>query len=49
MWRDSHKTTSEYWWRTPDTQKGKLISSECGRTKDKDKNGDKGFQDRHPS
>ena len=28
-----HKTTSELWWRTPDTQKGSPFSLKGGRTK----------------
>ena len=38
--------TSEHCQRTPDAQKGKLVSSERGKAKDKDEKGDKGFQDR---
>ena len=33
MLSNFHKTTSEYWWRTPGTQKGSLFASEGGRTK----------------
>ena len=31
--RKYHKTTSERWWRTPGTQKGRPLSSKGGRTK----------------
>ena len=43
MWSNSHRTISECWRRISDTQKGKPVSSEWGRTKYKDKKGDKGF------
>ena len=33
MLNNFHKTTCEYSWRTPDTQKGSPISSKGGRTK----------------
>ena len=35
MLRNFHKTTSEHWKRTPDTQKGSPVSSKGGRTKKK--------------
>ena len=37
MLRNFHKTTSEYWQRTPDTQKGSQISLKGGRKKYKRK------------
>ena len=33
MLSNFHRTTSEHWWRTPDTQKGSPFSSKGGRTK----------------
>ena len=35
MWNNSHRTTSGWWWKAPNTEKGKPISSEWGRAKDK--------------
>ena len=49
MWSNSHRTTSEHWKRTPDTQKGKAISLEWGRMKDKDRKRDNIFGDSDPS
>ena len=48
MWSNFHKTTSKHWGRIPDTQKSKPISWKWGRTKYKDKKGNKGFRDRDP-
>ena len=39
----THRTFPEYQQRTPGFQKGKQISSEWGRVKDEDKEGDKEF------
>ena len=49
MWRNFHKTTSEHWWRTTDTQKGSPFFSKGGRTNMKDENRDKALgMETHP-
>ena len=45
LWNNFHRTFTEHWQRTPNFQKGKPISLEWGRAKDKDKTGDKGVWD----
>ena len=44
-----HKTTSEFWWKTPDTHEDKPISLKRRRKKDTDEKRDKGFRDGDPS
>ena len=45
IWDNSYRTTSEQQQKTLNFQKGKTISLEWGRAKDKDIERDKGFQD----
>ena len=45
IWNNSYRTTSEQQQMAPNFQKGKTISLEWGRAKDKDTERDKGFQD----
>ena len=45
IWDSSYRTTSEQQQKTLNFQKGKTISLEWGRAKDKDIEKDKGFQD----
>ena len=37
MWNDSHRTSTEHWQKTSDLPKGKTISTQLGRTKEKRK------------
>jgi len=37
MWNNSYRTPSEHWQKSSDVQKGKLISTELSRAKDKRK------------
>ena len=49
MWSSFHKTASEHWPKTPDTQRGRPISERRWGQNIKDESRDKGFRDGDPS